>query len=71
MCKYCDSNIIKEALIEHLSDGCLMDSAAIIAPSPISIRKRPDYPATLQVAIFSETLDIPIKYCPMCGKEIK
>lgn len=71
MCKYCDRNIIKEPLIEHLSDGCLMESAAIIAPTPISLRKRADYPATLQVAIFSETVDIPIKYCPMCGKEIK
>lgn len=72
MCKYCGSDIEKEPIKEVIStDGYLIECAAIINPSPISIRKNPENPAILQVAFFSDTIDIPIKYCPMCGKEIK
>lgn len=52
--------------------------ASIMPPTPISKRRHKDdgYVSTIEVCFANDKkcatyVSIPVKYCPMCGKEIK
>ena len=72
MCKFCerykhpDGHMYVDLM--HDDNGSM---ACIVEPSPISIRKNSDLPATIQIFSNNNEFYIPIKYCPICGAEVK
>ena len=74
MCKYCEKREVKdesgnEDLVDLLVDD-LDVMACISSISPIAKRRHPDCGGELQIYFDEATTSIPIKYCPMCGREL-
>lgn len=73
MCKYCERRKMQENNLNPIVD-LLADSdnfmACIGEITPIAKRKHPDCSGELYVDFDSETVSIPIKYCPMCGRKL-
>lgn len=49
--------------------------ACLIPPTPISMRKNPERPASIQVLVSEDNggyrqFDIPISHCPCCGRKL-
>lgn len=73
MCKYCERHKTQEndhnPIVDLLADS--PDFMACISEiTPIAKRKHPDCTGELFVDLDSETVSIPIKYCPMCGRRL-
>ena len=67
MCKYCNHE--KETNPDLLvDDSDLM--AYIGSISPILKKKHPECTGELQVCFSDETAEIPINYCPICGRKL-
>ena len=71
MCKYCERHKDEQ---NHPIVDLLADSpnfmACISEITPIAKRRHPDCSGELYVDLDSETVSIPIKYCPMCGRKL-
>ena len=69
MCKYCDKFEEMEDVDLLVDNPNLM--ACITKISPITKRRYPEFTGELQVYTNdSNTISVPIKYCPICGKEL-
>ena len=71
MCKYCEKHKTDDQeLIVDLLDDSPDFMACISEITPIAKRRHPDCTGELFVDLDSETVSIPIKYCPMCGRKL-
>ena len=73
MCKYCERHKTQEndhnPIVDLLADS--PDFMACIGEiTPIAKRRHPDCTGELYIDLDSESVSIPIKYCPMCGRKL-